>query len=593
MAVEQEPDNGRAWARLAELWLSFGDLGRALDAAETAGSLSPELARTQTVLGFARLAQIRLSEARTAFESAIGLESDAPLARLGLGLAKIRGGDLEEGRQDIEMAVALNPDDALIRSYLGKAYFEEKRDPLPAGQFNLAKELDPNDPTPWFYDAIRKQTLNRPVEALQDLQKSIELNDNRAVYRSRLLLDSDAAARSASLGRIYRDLGFEQLALVHGWNSLNSDPSNHSGHRFLADTYSALPGHEIARVSELLQAQLLQPVNITPLLPSLAETDLAILPGAGPTDPAFLEFNPLFNRNRVTFQGSVIGGGEDVAGDEAVFAGVWDKVSFSLGQFHHHTDGFRENADQDRDLYNIFVQGRLSPATSIQGELRSSDLTRGDTLLRFDPAFFSRERRQKEELDSARFGLHHAFTPRSDVIASFIYGRAESRAAEKPVLPPFFLPGSFEVELDQRGWTGEVQHLYRADRIRLITGAGHFQGDVDEGVEFTAGVPFPPFQVPLQSSFTEADTRLTNLYAYTHVDYAESVTITLGASADFFRGLVVGAADQFNPKVGITWNPTSSTTVRAAGFRTLQRSLVLFVYRTRFFGHTFTLRGMT
>ena len=41
------------------------------------------------------------------------------------------------------------------------------------------------------------------MEALH-LQHAIELNDNRAVYRSRLLLDADLAARSASLGRIYR-----------------------------------------------------------------------------------------------------------------------------------------------------------------------------------------------------------------------------------------------------------------------------------------------------------------------------------------------------------------------------------------------------
>ena len=63
------------------------------------------------------------------------------------------------------------------------------------------KELDPKDPTPWFYDAIAKQTTNRPVEALQDMQKAIELNNNRAVYRSSLLLDSDLAARSAALGK--------------------------------------------------------------------------------------------------------------------------------------------------------------------------------------------------------------------------------------------------------------------------------------------------------------------------------------------------------------------------------------------------------
>jgi hypothetical protein len=49
------------------------------------------------------------------------------------------------------------------------------------------------------------------VEALQDLQKAIELNDNRAVYRSRLQLDADLAARSASLARVYTDLGFKNL----------------------------------------------------------------------------------------------------------------------------------------------------------------------------------------------------------------------------------------------------------------------------------------------------------------------------------------------------------------------------------------------
>ena len=139
-------------------------------------------------------------------------------------------------------------------------------------EYEQAKLLDPKDPTPWFYDAIQKQTTNRPVEALHDLQHSIELNNNRAVYRSRLLLDQDLAARSAAVGRIYRDLGFEQLALIEGWKSVNTDPSNYSAHRLLADSYSALPRHEIARVSELLQSQLLQPINLTPVQPNLAES---------------------------------------------------------------------------------------------------------------------------------------------------------------------------------------------------------------------------------------------------------------------------------------------------------------------------------
>jgi hypothetical protein len=73
------------------------------------------------------------------------------------------------------------------------------------------------------------------------MQKAIELNDNRGVYRSRLLLDQDLAARSAALGRIYNDLGFQQIGLLEGWKSLNADPSNYSAHRLLADSYSVLP----------------------------------------------------------------------------------------------------------------------------------------------------------------------------------------------------------------------------------------------------------------------------------------------------------------------------------------------------------------
>jgi tetratricopeptide (TPR) repeat protein len=136
---------------------------------------------------------------KEAFQKAIELDQADSLPRLGLGLAKIRKGDLEEGRGEIEIASSLDPNNSLIRSYLGKAYYDEKKDKLASNQLAMAKELDSSDPTPYFYDAIRKQSMNQPVEALYDLQKSIELNDHRAVYRSKLLLDSDLAARSASL----------------------------------------------------------------------------------------------------------------------------------------------------------------------------------------------------------------------------------------------------------------------------------------------------------------------------------------------------------------------------------------------------------
>lgn len=96
-------------------------------------------------------------------------------------------------------------------------------------------------------------------------------------------------------------------------------------------------------MSEWLQSQLLQPINITPIRPQLAESNLFILEGAGPGGLAFNEFNPLFARNRFTIQGSGIVGDDNTYGDEVVHSGLWRNLSYSLGQFHYETDGFRKN----------------------------------------------------------------------------------------------------------------------------------------------------------------------------------------------------------------------------------------------------------
>ena len=76
---------------------------------------------------------------------------------MGLALTTIREGNLKEGREQIEIGASLDPNNSLIRSYLGKAYYEENRDTEAGTQFDLAKEQDPKDPSPYFYDAIRKQ----------------------------------------------------------------------------------------------------------------------------------------------------------------------------------------------------------------------------------------------------------------------------------------------------------------------------------------------------------------------------------------------------------------------------------------------------
>ncbi len=569
-AVKQDPDNALARARLAELQLSVGRLNRGLENARRAVDLDPELSRGHLMVGFAQLFRIKLTEAKRSFRKAIELDQGDPLARLGLGLAKIREGDLRGGRQEIEIAVVLDPDNALVRSYLGKAYFDEKRSRRASDQYALAKQLDPKDPTPWLYDAVRKRTENRPGEALTDIQHSIRLNDNRAVFRSRLMLDQDLAARSVNLARIYDDLGFTQAALAEGFKSVTANPADFSAHRFLSDAYASQPRTEIGRVSELLQSQLLQPLNINPIPPRLAEGKLLSFEGTSPADPSFAEYNALFNRNRVALVLGGVAGSRGLGGEEIIHSGLYDWFSYSLGQLHLQSDGFRKNNDQETNLYNAFFQASLTPQTSIQGEYRFRRTEGGDIPILFDPDQFFALMRSEQKTEYFRLGAHHALSPGSHLLASVIRGDfTDNQHDLTSAFPPF---GDIFLQSDAhgKGVLAEGQFLHSAERFRLTTGFGHFTGE--DRNRFSVDFPFP---FDAFDGVTEVDTdiRHTNAYAYGLIQFPTTVTWTLGLSGDFFES-GPSHTDQLNPKLGLLWTPLPDTTLRAAAFRTLKRTLL-------------------
>jgi hypothetical protein len=120
---------------------------------------------------------------------------------------RIRRARAEEGRKDLQVAATLEPRRSILRSYLGKAWSETRDAARAEKELRLAQKLDANDPTPWLYSAILAEQQNKVNEAIDDLEHSQELNDNRSLFRSRLLLDQDKAIRSANLARIYQDAG--------------------------------------------------------------------------------------------------------------------------------------------------------------------------------------------------------------------------------------------------------------------------------------------------------------------------------------------------------------------------------------------------
>lgn len=578
-AVALARDDALAQARLAELWLMQGELDQAVKVARQAVVLDPELGRTQSVLGFAHLTQMATDEANAAFTRAIALDAADPLPRLGLGLAKIRQGELKQGRQEIEIAASLDPNNSLIRSYLGKAYYEEKRNPLAMDQYEMAKELDPNDPTPYFYDAIRKQTTNKPVEALQNLQKAIQLNNNRTVFRSKQLLDEDLAARSASLGRIYNDLNFSQRALVEGWKSVNINPGNYSAHRFLADSYSKLRRHEIARVSELLQSQLLQPINVTPIQPQLSESNLLILDNAGPAKSSFNEFNPLFARNRLTLQASSIFGSNNTFGDEVVHSGLWNKFSYSLGQFHYGTDGFRKNNDLTQNIYTAFAQARLWPTTSIQTELRHNESESGDVILHYFPKDSLPNQRTNILRDSLRFGATIRPSTNKYFIASAIFSDVNFKSSNRidDKRREFTFTEESSKKIDSTSYNIELQYQQQWQNTNLIIGGGHFdetRKDTDISSRRLILPSLPPITItPPNPCTRDTSATLTNAYIYSTIKPFNHISTTFGLSYDSYGDFTTDF-NKLSPKFGLIWELTKDTIFRAAAFKSVKRPLV-------------------
>jgi len=426
-----------------------------------------------------------------------------------------------------------------------------------------ATALDPKDPTPWFYDAIFKQTTNRPVEALHELQRSIALNDNRAVYRSRLLLDEDLATRSTSLGRIYTDLGFEQVGLVEATKSLGLDPAEDSAHRLLSDTYVGLPRHDLATGSELLQAQLLQPINSNPVRPSRAASAFNIAAGAGPSDAGFNEFSPLFERNRWRLLTSVFGGNNSTWGDEVVLSGLHDRWSASLGQFHADTGGFRTNSDAESDLYNAFFQLAVTPALDLQAEYQRHESEAGDLRLTFERDDFFRLTRQDFRQDSGRVGAHLELSPRSDILVSALYAGTEERQTFS-IVPDG--DGTFLEE--SAGFEVESQYLFRGERFNLTGGFGVYETEVDRSFtsRFDGGPPF--------SNTDGFDRKRHSAYLYGNFNWPKDLVWTFGLSYDSLDERDTDVVAAVNPKLGLQWDLTQSIRLRAAFVETGKQALL-------------------
>ncbi|PWU08774.1 MAG: hypothetical protein C5B50_28915 [Verrucomicrobia bacterium] len=605
-AVKLAPDFAFAWARLAELELSFGRRGPAREAVERALTLAPRNAEAAAVKGFLLASQNRTAAALDQFDQALAINAALGNAWLGRGLCKIRlGADsaaeprgLEEllrvwrpaprsALEDLLVAAALEPNRALLRSYLGKAFADAGYEKRARSELDLAMDLDSNDPTSWLYSALLNQQENRLNDAVRDLERSEELNDNRQLYRSRLLLDQDRAVRQANLAAIYQDAGLFDQSVREAARAVGSDYANYSAHLFLANSYAqqrdpntAELRYETASFSEYLLAQLLSPVGGSALSPYVSQQ----------------EYSRLFDRTGLGVSSGTQYSSRGDWQEHGVLYGTFDNWDAAFDANYASQNGQQPNNDFKLRSLSLPVRVQVSPQDTFFVEPVSTEIKSGDLAQHYDPANAQPALRIKESQEPNLFaGYHHQWSPGSHTLALFSWLNDDFQLTNASVAIPTFrrdyagiygsVPTPFSVFDDRQrsrftAYSGEAQQIWQLADNTLIFGGRYQDGQTRSDIAL-AKVPPSFANINYPSGVQQTDTHLQRavVYAYDDLQVLDPLWLIGGLAYDWIsypENIDLPPItdrqkqkDQFSPKAGLIWTPTKDVLLRGAYTRSL------------------------
>ena len=586
-AVTNSPDFGFARERVAELEFSFGRTARALDALDKSLALAPRNAQALALKGFLLAAQNRTGEAVKWFNQALAVDSALGNAWLGRGVCRIRLGDAKDGREDLLVAAALEPQRAELRSYLGKAYADAGDEPRAVKELQLAKRLDPKDPTPWLYSALLNQQDNRINEAIGDLEKSQALNDNRSVYRSQLLLDQDHAVRSANLAAMYQDDGMDDVAVREAARAVNYDYANYSAHLFLANSYSAFSDPNLINLryqtpteNEYLLANLLSPVSAGTMSPIISQQ----------------EYSPLFERNRLGVVSSSEYLSRGAWTESGAQFGTYENFGYAVEGFYRTDNGQQVNNDVEQRQLSGTFKFQVTPEDMVYLQIGQYEGSSGDLYQYYNPTNATQGFRVNEDqTPNITLGFHHEWSP--GVHTLLFLTRLDDSLTVTNLMGPTLLaiippppigtitslqPVTMQqyLEDDLTLYSGELQQIWQTPEHNTIVGARIQYGDFDIHNLQDTPSSFPTlFSVPPADQNLSSLFRRFSVYGYHQWQIFDPLQLIGGVTYDritfpenFQTAPVSGTEkteDQVSPKAGLILTPLPGTTVRFAYTRSL------------------------
>jgi cytochrome c-type biogenesis protein CcmH/NrfG len=581
-ATQKAPNFGFAWERLAELEFSFGHTSAALEALEKGLQLSPRNAEAISLKGFLLAAQNKSSAARELFENAIAVDGSLGNAWLGRGLVRIHQGDATGGLKDLQVAATLEPNRSLLRSYLGKAFANQYDDKRAERELKLAQKLDPNDPTSWLYLALLDQQQNKINDAIGDLQNSQTRNDNRSLFRSKLLLDQDRAVGSVNLASIYSDAGMSDVSVREAASAVNDDYANASAHLFLSDAYNDLRDptqfnlrYETVWFNELLLANLLSPVGGGRLSQGVSQQ----------------EYSKLFQQDGLDLASSTDVRSDGMYHEQASQFGTFGNTSYALDLDYHHNDGIRPNNGLDDTEWDTTIKQQVTPHDTALLLVQYQDYHSGDNFQYYDPA----NARPNYKFDEYQHpilvgGWDHEWSPgiRTLVLLGRLTDEQYFSDSQAPQLvlsedaggvvhgvssEPYDVNYHNEFEI----YSAELNQICEWNHVTLSAGA-RYQTGTFQSQDQLGNTPIPFLYTPTANSVSENFERITG-YGYLTVEPLEHLWLTGGFAydqvsfPDNYRQPPVASGEdersQLGPKAALVWSPIPQATLRGVYTRSL------------------------
>jgi tetratricopeptide (TPR) repeat protein len=594
-ATELSPTFAFAWSRLAELEFSFGHTRAARNAVETSLRLAPRNAQAVALRGFLLAADNRIAAALAAFDEAIAIDPALGNAWLGRGLCRIRQGRADEGRDDLQVAATIEPQRALLRSYLGKAFSEVGDERHASHELELAQAFDPRDPTARLYSALLNQQRNRVNDGVRDLERSIALNTNRAVFRSQLLLDQDRAVRGANLAWLYRDAGLLDESVRAAVHAVNEDYASPGGHVFLANSYAQLNEltannlrYETAQVNEYLLATLLSPVGVGALSQAVSQQ----------------EYGRLFEQDRLGVASSTEYLSRGSWRQYAAQFGRVGNLSYSLDASYLWDPGQRRNNDVEVTAFSAQTKVQLTAADSFYVQAARARIRSGDLAQYYEAAEANPLVRQRETQEPTLLaGYHREWRP--GVHTLFLGGWVRDiLEVSNPLSGGLILETNLATgrigevtpfttnQLDYRSelnlYSAELQQIFQRRQHTLIAGArfqhGEFETQSRSAIPLFIA-PTPPARIYFPGFFDNppqdvaVDLQRLTFYGYHLWQVADTLRLVGGLSYDRLRAPVnhrfppLSGGDEttarLSPKAGLLWTPRANTLVRAAYLQSL------------------------